>query len=73
MRVHLIKNQIRIIINKPVFIDLRIASALLLFGGKKESAGFLQYVTDHAAVYHNTITEMYSNELQMDKVTDNFR
>ena len=54
------------------FIDLRIARAWLLFGGKKEAAGLLQYVTDQATVNHNTIPEMYSNKLQMDKVTDNF-
>lgn len=56
-----------------VFINLRIAQAWLLFGGKKEAAGLLNFVTDQAAVNHNTIPEMYSNKLQMDKVTDNFR
>jgi len=54
------------------FIDLRIARAWLLFGGKKKAAGLLHYVTDQAAVNHNTIPEMYSNKLQMDKVTANF-
>jgi len=56
-----------------VFIDLRIARAWLLFGGKKEATGLLDYVTEQAAVNHNTIPEMYSNKIQMDKVTDNFR
>lgn len=56
-----------------VFINLRIAQAWLLFGGKKEAAGLLNFVTEQAAVNNNTIPEMYSNKLQMDKVTDNFR
>jgi GH15 family glucan-1,4-alpha-glucosidase len=56
-----------------VFIDLRIAQAWLLFGRKKEAAGLLDYVTEQAAVNHNTIPEMYSNKIQLGKVTDNFR
>jgi len=55
------------------FIDLRIARSWLLFGVKSQAAGLLQYVTDQAAVNHNTIPEMYSNKSQMDKVTVNFR
>ena len=55
------------------FINLRIARAWLLFGGKRKAAGLLQYVTGQAAVNHNTIPEMYSNKLQMEKVTDNYR
>jgi GH15 family glucan-1,4-alpha-glucosidase len=55
-----------------VFIDLRIARAWLLFGGKTEAAGLLHYVTEQASINHNTIPEMYSNKIQMDKITDNF-
>jgi len=55
------------------FINLRIANAWLLFGGKAVAAEFLDYVTSQAAVNYNTVPEMYSNKLQMDKVTDNFR
>jgi len=55
------------------FINLRIARAWLLFGEKKEAAKLLDYVTEQAAVNNNTISEMYSNKLQMDKVTDNYK
>jgi GH15 family glucan-1,4-alpha-glucosidase len=56
-----------------VFINLRIGLAYLLFGEKDEAAEFLNYVTEQAAVNNNTIPEMFSNKLQMDKVTDNFK
>jgi len=56
-----------------VFINLRISQAWLLFGGKEEAARLLHFVTEQASVNNNTIPEMYSNKLQMDKVTDNFR
>lgn len=56
-----------------VFINLRIASAFLLFGENNEAAKLLNFVTDQAAVNNNTIPEMYSNRLQMEKVTENFR
>jgi GH15 family glucan-1,4-alpha-glucosidase len=55
------------------FINLRIARAWLLFDDKKEAAKLLNYVTEQAAVNNNTVPEMYSNKLQMDKVTDNFK
>ncbi|MGE5106975.1 MAG: hypothetical protein ACM3H8_05495 [Sphingobacteriales bacterium] len=55
-----------------VFINLRIALAHLLFGQKKEAFKLLDFVTQQAAVNNNIIPEMYSNKLQMDKVTDNF-
>ena len=56
-----------------VFINLRIAQAHLLAGNKPDAAKLLDFVTEQAAVNNNTIPEMYSNKLQMDKVTDNFR
>jgi GH15 family glucan-1,4-alpha-glucosidase len=56
-----------------VFINLRIARAYLLFGEKDEAAKLLNFVTEQAAVNNNTIPEMYSNRLQMEKVTDNFK
>jgi GH15 family glucan-1,4-alpha-glucosidase len=51
-----------------VFIDLRIASAYLRFGEKEEAAKLLNYITEQASVNNNTIPEMISNKLQMDKV-----
>jgi hypothetical protein len=51
-----------------VFINLRIALACQLFGQKEEAAKLLNYVTDQAAENYNTIPEMFSNKLQMDKV-----
>jgi len=56
-----------------VYISLRIANAHLLFGEKNEAAKLLNFVTEQAAVNNNTIPEMYSNKLQMDKVTDDFK
>jgi GH15 family glucan-1,4-alpha-glucosidase len=56
-----------------VFINLRISLAHILFGEKAEAAELLNFVTEQAAVNNNTIPEMYSNKLQMDKVTDDFR
>jgi len=55
-----------------VFINLRIAQAHLLFNQKPDAARLLNYVTEQAAVNNNTIPEMYSNKLQMDKVTEEF-
>jgi GH15 family glucan-1,4-alpha-glucosidase len=55
------------------FINLRIAMAHLLFNDKPAAARLLDFVTEQAAINNNTIPEMYSNKLQMDKVTDNFR
>lgn len=55
-----------------VFIDLRIAQAYLLFGQKEEAAKFLNYITNQATLNNNTIPEMFSNKLQMAKVTKNY-
>jgi hypothetical protein len=55
-----------------VFIDLRIALAHLLFGQKDIAYKMLNYVTNQATMNYNTIPEMYSNKLQMDKVTPDF-
>jgi GH15 family glucan-1,4-alpha-glucosidase len=55
-----------------VFINLRIALARLIFGQKDIAFQMLDYVTNQAALNYNTIPEMYSNKLQMDKVTENF-
>jgi GH15 family glucan-1,4-alpha-glucosidase len=56
-----------------VFINLRIALAHLLFGQKAEAAELVNFVTDQAAVNYNTIPEMYSKKLQMDKVLEHFK
>jgi GH15 family glucan-1,4-alpha-glucosidase len=56
-----------------VYINLRIANAHLLFGEKREAGKLLNFVTEQAAVNNNTIPEMYSNKLQMDKVTNDFK
>ena len=56
-----------------VYIDLRIANAWLLFGEKEEAAGLLNFVTEQASVNNNTIPEMYSNKLQMEKVPDSLK
>ncbi len=55
-----------------VFINLRIAMAHLLFKNKAEAFRLLNFVTEQAAANNNLIPEMYSNKLQMDKVTKNF-
>jgi len=55
-----------------VFINLRIAQAHLLFGNKPDAGKLLNFVTEQAAINYNTIPEMYSNKLQMDKVTKEF-
>ena len=55
-----------------VFINLRIALAYILFCEKSDAAKLLNFVTEQAAVNNNTIPEMYSNKLQLDKVTDDF-
>jgi GH15 family glucan-1,4-alpha-glucosidase len=55
-----------------VFINLRIALARLIFGQKDVAFQLLDYVTNQASLNYNTIPEMYSNKLQMDKVTENF-
>lgn len=55
-----------------VFINLRIALAYLHFKQKEKAAEFLNYITEQAAVNNNTIPEMISNKLQMDKVTENY-
>ena len=56
-----------------VFINLRIALAHLLFGEKEQAAELVNHVTEMAALNYNTIPEMYSNKLQLEKVTDNFK
>jgi len=56
-----------------VFINLRIALAHLLFDNKPEAAKLLNFVTEQAAVNYNMIPEMFSNKLQMKKVTGNYR
>jgi hypothetical protein len=56
-----------------VFINLRISLAHILFGEKSEAAELLNFVTEQAAVNNNVIPEMYSNKLQMDKVTGDFK
>ncbi len=56
-----------------VFINLRIALAHLLFQEKTEAGRLLNFVTEQAAANNNMIPEMYSNKLQMDKVTDDFK
>jgi len=56
-----------------VFINLRLAMASLLFNEKQEAAELLNFVTSQASVNYNTIPEMYSNRLQMDKVSADAR
>jgi len=56
-----------------VFINLRIARAWLLFGIKTKASQLIDFVTEQAAVNNNTIPEMYSNKMQMDKVPDSFK
>lgn len=55
-----------------VFINLRISLAHLLFGQKDVAYKMLNYVTNQATINYNTIPEMYSNKLQMEKVTPNY-
>lgn len=69
---------IRLISNDPyenqewVFINLRLAQAWLLFNERKEASELLNFVTSQASVNFNTIPEMYSNKLQMDKVAADY-
>ena len=55
-----------------VFINLRIAMAHLLFSNKAAAYPLLNHITEQAALNNNIIPEMYSNKLQLDKVTPNF-
>jgi len=41
-----------------------------LFG---KASQLIDFVTEQAAVNNNTIPEMYSNKMQMDKVPDSFK
>ena len=56
-----------------VFIDLRIALADLNFGKKEESGNILNYITEQANANNNTIPEMISNKIQLEKMKDEFR
>ena len=47
--------------------------AYILFGQKQDAETLLNFVTEEAAINFNTIPEMYSNKLQMERVSDNFR
>jgi Glucoamylase and related glycosyl hydrolases len=53
-----------------IFIDLRISVARMLFGQKGEAKKLINYVTNQAALNYNTIPEMISNKLQMEKVPE---
>jgi GH15 family glucan-1,4-alpha-glucosidase len=53
-----------------VFIDMRIALAHLLYGHKDEAAKILNYFTEQASVNHNSLPEMISNKLQMERVPE---
>jgi hypothetical protein len=55
-----------------VFINLRIAYAHLLYGQKEEAAKLINHVTEMAETNYNTIPEMFSNKLQLDKMTEEF-
>jgi hypothetical protein len=56
-----------------VFINLRVALAHCLLGKRTEAAALLDFVTDQAAVNNNVIPEMYSNKMQMAKVSENLK
>jgi GH15 family glucan-1,4-alpha-glucosidase len=51
-----------------VFIDLRLAVAYLLTGQKEKAEGLIAYLSSQASANFNTIPEMISNRLQMEKV-----
>lgn len=55
-----------------VFINLRISVAHMLFGQKPEAWNLLNYVTMQAAMNFNTVPEMFSNKLQMEKVPKDY-
>jgi GH15 family glucan-1,4-alpha-glucosidase len=55
-----------------VFIDLRISLAHTLFGQKEEAAKLLNHVTSQASLNYNTVPEMFSNKLQMEKVPEEY-
>lgn len=56
-----------------VFINLRIALAHLLFGSDDVAGEMINHVTRQATMNFNTIPEMYSNKLQMEKVPADFK
>ncbi|MFH1121042.1 MAG: glycoside hydrolase family 15 protein [Bacteroidota bacterium] len=56
-----------------VFINLRIALAFMLFGSDDVAGEILNHVTRQATMNYNTIPEMYSNKLQMEKVNEDFK
>ena len=55
-----------------VFINLRIAYAHLIFGNRPTAFSMINYITEQAALNYNTIPEMISNKVQMDKVAPDF-
>ena len=55
-----------------VFINLRIALAYQRFGMRESAALLINYITDQAALNYNTIPEMFSNKLQMEKVPEDY-
>lgn len=55
-----------------VFINLRIAYAHLSFGDKSAAYPLINYITEQAALNYNTIPEMFSNKIQLSKVTPDF-
>ena len=55
-----------------VFINLRIAYAHLIFGNRPTAYSMINYITEQAALNYNTIPEMISNKVQMDKVKPDF-
>lgn len=55
-----------------VFINMRVAYGLLLYGEKEKAYPLINYITEQASLNYNTIPEMISNKAQLLKVTENF-
>ena len=51
-----------------VFLDLRVAYAHLNFENKETAGQLINYFTEQASINYNTLPEMISNKLQMEKV-----
>jgi len=56
-----------------VFINLRIALAYLLYGEEENASALINYITRQASLNYNIVPEMFSNKLQLEKMTDNFK
>jgi GH15 family glucan-1,4-alpha-glucosidase len=56
-----------------VFINLRIALSYILYGEKEKALELINHINKQASLNYNIIPEMFSNKLQLEKMTDNYK